>query len=134
MRRSNFYNYATITEGQKYPKVGFIRKSKLDVPEGCKEVLIYTIPLRKEDVRKYGLVDLNPEIKNLGIMRMSRGLRQKDLAELTGLSLRTIQGWEIDGIAVANLGKAYRVAKVLECTLEELLDEEDLAWKPETHD
>lgn len=131
MARANYFYYGTKKDGQKYPKKGFLRERDYGIPDGCKKVLVYNIILSKEDVEKYNLVNLNSDFNMLTRRRIACGITQKELAKTTGLSVRTIQGWELYGISGAALSKAYRVAKVLGCTMEDLLDEEDLNWKLE---
>ena len=119
------HEYGIKTENQKYPKSGFLRVRDYDLPEGCARVLVYATLLTDEEVKKYGLVDLNPPAKNLTKMRVKVGMKQTELARVSGVPLRTIQGWELNGMAGAALSKAYKIAKALGCQIEDLLDEED---------
>lgn len=53
--------------------------------------------------------------------RKESGLSQRELAERSGVPLRTIQNWEEGGISRAVVGSLKRVADVLGCTIDELL-------------
>ena len=53
--------------------------------------------------------------------RKDAGLTQRMLAELTGFPERNIQYWESKGAEVVPAGKLVRVARVLGCSVEELL-------------
>ena len=128
MARYSFYNYGITDANQKYPKNGFLRVNDLDVPEGLEAVLVYNTILTDAEIAKYKLVDLNHPTKNLTKVRVRLGMRQAELARRTGLSLRTIQGWELNGMGGAAISKAYRVAKVLGCSIEDLMEEEDKTW------
>ena len=63
--------------------------------------------------------------KRLKDARNKAGLRQKELAELSGVSLRTIQNWETDQRRPSHFDAVSRVAKVLDVSLAQLLSEED---------
>lgn len=52
-------------------------------------------------------------------MRINKGLRQKDLAELTGLSAAAISIFE-NGKAIPSMNSAYKIARVLDTSIEEL--------------
>jgi DNA-binding XRE family transcriptional regulator len=51
-------------------------------------------------------------------------MKQATLAELTGLSIKTIQSWEIRGMNEAKAIRAVKVAKALKCQVEDLMEEE----------
>ena len=63
--------------------------------------------------------------KRLKDARNKAGLRQKELAELSGVSLRTIQNWETDQRRPSHFDAVSRVAKVLDVSSAQLLSEED---------
>lgn len=128
MSRYSFYNYGITDANQKYPKNGFIRVNDLDVPEGLEAVLIYNTILTDDVIAKYKLVDLNNPAKKLTKARVRCAMKQAELSKRTGISLRTIQGWELNGMGGAALSKAYRVAKVLGCDMSDLLEDEDKTW------
>lgn len=56
-------------------------------------------------------------------LRLSAKLTQEKLAELSGISIRTIQDYE-QGAKISYVSNLYRLAKALKCTMEELLKEE----------
>lgn len=62
---------------------------------------------------------------NLKIIRMTKGYSQKQLAELSGVSLRSVQMYEQrhKDINKAQSESLHRLAKVLGCTMENLLEE-----------
>jgi transcriptional regulator with XRE-family HTH domain len=64
----------------------------------------------------------------LKTMRLSRGLSQQQLAELTGLNMRTLQNYE-QGVADfngCNIKKIFDVALVLDCDVEDILTDENV--------
>lgn len=64
-------------------------------------------------------------MSNLKNIRSQRGYSQSKLAELTGVSIRMIQHYE-QGVKNINLAQAitvHKLAQVLECNMEELLEE-----------
>ena len=69
-------------------------------------------------------VNANPET-NLKRIRKAYGCSQKKLAEMSGVSLRSIQMYEQRNkdINKAQSDSLYRLAKVLGCTMEDLLEE-----------
>ncbi len=54
-------------------------------------------------------------------MRMSRGLLQKELSKLSGVTQASISKMEKDGIKRAD--KALDIARALQCTVDEILDD-----------
>lgn len=114
----------------KLPKAGFVRFDEYNVPKEYHAVAVFDRTIKPSDIKKYDLVDLNAPAKKLTILRLSFGMKQSELAEITGLSIRTIQGWELNGMSGAAIGKAYRICKVLHCSLEDLLEDDDLSWTP----
>ena len=61
---------------------------------------------------------------NLKRIRMAKGYSQKQLAELAGVSLRSIQMYEQrqKDINKAQSDSLFRLAKALDCTMEDLLE------------
>ena len=57
---------------------------------------------------------------NIKNVRKQRGLKQVQLAELTGIDQRQISRWEV-GTHRPNIDALVRIAGALQCTLEELL-------------
>ena len=64
----------------------------------------------------------------LKCIRTAKGYSQKQLAELSGVSLRSIQMYEQRNkdINKAQSESLYRLAKVLGCTMESLLEKQDV--------
>lgn len=60
----------------------------------------------------------------LAVIRKARGLTQPQLAERSGVSLRAIQQYEqrVKDVNKAQLGTAYRLARALGCTVDDLLE------------
>lgn len=63
--------------------------------------------------------------KRLKDARNKAGLQQKELAQLSGVSLRTIQNWEGDKRRPSHFDAVSEVAKVLGVSSAQLLSEED---------
>ena len=61
-------------------------------------------------------------------LRQSKNLSQKELAELAGVSLKSLQAYEQNyrPITGASAIDVYNIAKVLGTTIEDLLELEDL--------
>lgn len=62
--------------------------------------------------------------RNLKNIRSQRGYSQSKLAELSGVNLRMIQGYE-QGVKDINIAQAitlYKLAQALECNMEDLLE------------
>lgn len=55
-------------------------------------------------------------------IRKSKGYTMERLAKESDTPLRTIQNWETIGIEHATVKNALRVAKILGCTIDELID------------
>ena len=97
------------------------------IPNGCKvekDILIMPRLMRPKELKKYDLEDLNAGFKKLTIFRSSIGMKQQELADLTGLSIKTIQSWEIRGMNEAKAIRVVKVAKILKCQVEDLMEEE----------
>lgn len=58
-------------------------------------------------------------------LRMAKGMTRAQLAELTGINMRAIENWEQRRVPMHDVpvGKVLAVAKVLGCTIEELIDD-----------
>ncbi len=67
-------------------------------------------------------------MSKLGEVRKGKNISQKELAEMTGLSIRALQSYEQDfrPLGRASAEDVYRIAKVLDTTIEELLGLESL--------
>lgn len=117
MAREKFYRYEMKNPNGKLPR-GFIRM------EDNSNVAVFSRLLRDRDVEKYNLVDLN-DFHNLTKIRVSKGIKQADLAEMSGVSVRTIQGWELNGMNKAYLAAAVKVADALHVNIKELIEPEE---------
>jgi DNA-binding XRE family transcriptional regulator len=80
--------------------------------------------MKPKELAKYDLVDLNKGYTKLTIYRSAIGMKQQTLSDLTGISIRTLQGWELNGLNVANVVKAVKIADALKCNVKDLLEEE----------
>lgn len=115
MARNKYYKYRMKVKDGKLPK-GLVRIDD-------NGLAIYGRLLSASLVEKYQLEDLN-DFKKLTKIRSSKGIKQTDLAEMTGISVRTIQGWELNGMNRAYLGQAVSVADALKVHPRELLEDE----------
>lgn len=116
MARAKSYSYKMNDVDGKVPKKGLIT-----IENG---VAVYSRLLRINEINRYDLVDLNTNVKKLTKYRSSIGMKQEELAEITGISVKTIQGWEVKGMNKAALDSALKVADVLRCNVRDLLEDE----------
>ena len=68
-------------------------------------------------------------MRKLKIMRTGAGLSQRQLSELSGVNLRTIQDYESNGgqvIDKANLRTLLNLAKALGCNIKDILEDVEL--------
>lgn len=67
-------------------------------------------------------------MKNLQRIRKERGLSQSALADLSGVNRTSIQHYEIGirDINKASVVNVYKLSKVLECKIEDLMQKEDI--------
>lgn len=68
-------------------------------------------------------------MRKLKIMRTGAGLSQRQLSELSGVNLRTIQDYESNGgqvIDKANLRTLLNLAKALDCNIKDILEDVEL--------
>jgi len=63
----------------------------------------------------------------LKVIRTKVGLSQSQLAHKSGINVRTIQNYEqgVKDINKAQAIKLYKISKVLNCSIEELLEHSD---------
>lgn len=54
--------------------------------------------------------------------RLEKGLSRAELARVSGVSLRTIENWELGMRKPTNFLRLSALAKALECTIEDLID------------
>lgn len=69
-------------------------------------------------------------MRKLKIMRTGAGLSQRQLSELSGVNLRTIQDYEANGgqlVDRANLRTLLNISKVLGCNIKDILEDVKLA-------
>ena len=64
--------------------------------------------------------------EKLKACRKEKQMQQKRLAELSGVSLRSIQNWESGTRRPSNLEAVRQVAQVLEVSVSELIEEREL--------
>ena len=81
--------------------------------------------LRPKEIKKYDLVDLNEGFKKLTIYRSSIEMTQRELAEQTGIPLKTIQRWELVGLNEGKAISAVKIADVLKCSVKDLMEDEN---------
>lgn len=106
------------------PMDGFISRAR-DPKGRYYDVLTYERRLSEKEIKDYELDDLNKKASSrLGYFREVKGMRQSDLAEALGVSLRTVQGWEFDGMNRIRLESVVKVAKFLGVHAEDLYDGE----------
>lgn len=55
-------------------------------------------------------------------MRMERKMKQEDLAVLAGVTLGSIKRYEAEGIGGARVETAAKIANILMCRIEDLID------------
>lgn len=119
MAKNRNYRYKKNDIDGELPKKGF-----LYMEEGDPSVAVFERFLKEREVARYNLVDLNTDVKKLTKLRCAAGIRQSDLAEMTGISIKTIQGWEFRGMASTNLMNSIKIADALGVRdLRKLLDE-----------
>lgn len=113
MAKEKTYRYKINNPSGSIPQEGVVEK----------DVLIMPRLMRPKELKKYSLDDLNHGFKKLTIFRSSVGMKQSTLAELTGLSIKTIQSWEIRGMNEAKAISAVKVADALKCSVKDLMEE-----------
>ena len=115
MAKEKTYKFKMNNPAGKIPNGGKVEK----------DILLMPRLMRPKELKKYDLEDLNTGFKKLTIYRTSANMKQQELADLTGLSIKTIQSWEIRGM---NEAKAIRVVKVADALgvkdLRDLMEEE----------
>lgn len=107
------------------PMDGFM--SREDDPSGkYYDIITYSRRLTAEEVSDYELDDLNRSgKKRLTIIREEKGIKQKTLANDLGISIRTVQGWELNGMSKAPLDRGIAVAEYLGVTVNDLIEPEN---------
>ncbi len=103
------------------PKRGLIDK-ELDATGKYYDILVYNRRLTDDEIMDYELDDLNKAAHRLTIIREQKGVKQEDLAKKLGVSVRTVQGWEINTMNGVPFERVVRVAETLGVDVIELLD------------
>lgn len=104
------------------PKKDFVRRED-DRSGKYYDVIVYSRRLTDREIVQYELDDLNnKDIRPLTRYREMAGLRQTELAEKSGVPLKSIQRFELIGMKVCALDTALRLAKVLGCKAEDFKD------------
>lgn len=57
---------------------------------------------------------------------IEKGITRRELSRLTGIPIRTLEGWAKRSRTNPNVYQLYKVAQALGCTIENLLDPEIL--------
>ena len=75
--------------------------------------------------KKYNAIEQETRLKTI---RENRGISQTELANLSGVKLRSIQMYEqkVNDIDKAQAGTIYKLSRVLGCTIEDLLENPEL--------
>lgn len=70
-------------------------------------------------------MNVNKNPIKLTILRMEKGLTRQQLADRVDIDTRAIEKWEQRKVRVADVpvGKILRVARVLNCSIEDLIDD-----------
>ena len=68
---------------------------------------------------------------NIRALRTASGLTQLELAEKAQISKRSIEEWEAERKPPTDVYKLHRIAKVLGCSIEDLINFEENEEKPE---
>jgi transcriptional regulator with XRE-family HTH domain len=62
---------------------------------------------------------------NIKALRTASGFTQQELADKAQISKRTVEEWEANRKPPTDVYKLHRIAKVLGCTIEELINFEE---------
>jgi transcriptional regulator with XRE-family HTH domain len=62
---------------------------------------------------------------NIKALRTASGFTQQELADKAQISKRTVEEWEANRKPPTDVYKLHRIAKVLGCTIEELINFDD---------
>ena len=103
------------------PRVGIVRAEE-DPTGKYYNILVYDHRLTEKELARFELDDLNRETTTpLTRIRQSKGITQEDLAAISGVNIRTIQGYEVRGMGACNLTRAKALADALGCKMEDFL-------------
>ena len=99
------------------------RLSKTQIP------IVIRIPIHEADISKFvdvidSLIKETFSITNLKRIRTAYGVTQAELAQKAGVTLRSIQMYEqrYKDINKASAETLYRLAKILGCSMEDLIE------------
>lgn len=104
------------------PKIGIIR-SEEDPSGKYYNIITYDHRLTDKEIERYELDDLNTDYvpSPLTKIRQQRGIKQDELARLSGVSIRTIQGYEKKGMATCTMAMAKALADALNCRIDDFI-------------
>lgn len=88
-------------------------------------ILVYSRRLLDKEMTEHELEDLNKPAKRLTIIREQKGIKQKDLAAMLGVSIKNLQNWELYGMNGVPLGRCVKVADAVGVDVKELYEPED---------
>lgn len=81
-------------------------------------------PVKAEQVRLNRGIDRGAKLR---IVRVQKGLSQSELAELTGISIKTIHHYEqYKDVDRARLSRLCRLCEVLGCNIADIIEDEKL--------
>lgn len=106
------------------PKKGFI-EAREDPTGKYHNIIVYNRRLTDKEIEAYELDDLNRKAKQITVVRERKGMRQPEFAELLGVSIKTLQSWEIRGMNGVGLAKCLDVADKIGINVRELCDDEE---------
>lgn len=121
MARFKYYRYARRADNG-LPKKGFIRFEEYGVPDEYHSIAVFERMLSEAEMKRFGLIDLNEPVKKLTRIRVSACMKQSELSEITGISTRTIQGYELNGMNGASFRNVILIAKALRCNVMDLAE------------
>lgn len=103
------------------PKEGFL-DVEVDPTEKYYNILVYSRRLTDKELSDYELDDINKSARPLTIIREQKGIKQKELAEMTGIPVNTIQNWEFWGMNYIPLWRCVIIADALGCDVRDLYE------------
>ena len=123
MARNKYYRYTYKDNADKLPKVMFVRLED-------DNVVVYDRQLTDKEIKKHKLTPLgNYKARNIVKLRMAKGYTQEELGEITGIGRNAFQRYDLNGAATIPLKYAVTIAKALDCTITDLIDWDDEAFK-----
>lgn len=120
-----------IIEGENVPETFVAYETYKDAMKAFASVddetaIITEITEEADGSSTYQVMCIKENLTNLKALRTAKGLSQSQLAELADVSLRAIQAYEQKekDINKAQAGTLLKIARVLNCTIEDLLEHE----------